>query len=149
MAYWLLAIAAFAATALWISRRSQQRSSQIAGIAQELNFRSLGERLPADINLSPSFLSSVSSVGNVIDDARSGVRIVAFDCRVGQGKNSWQTTVIAVKAEPSRVKAGNFDINLEKEHIDGWMLLFHGREMDFSSECEMSSEELRGYLEAI
>lgn len=102
-----------------------------------------------DIDLKSSSISNVSSVWNVMDGSPRGVRIVAFDCHVGQGKGSWKTTVIAVNAEPVAVRASDFDLSLEKEHIDGWTLLFHRIGPEFNGGCKMSAEELKGYLEAI
>lgn len=143
-----VALVALAAVVLWSYLRARQRSCQIADAAQRLGFRLLGDDLPVDIDLVSSSISNVSSVWNVIDGTPRGVRIVAFDCLVGKGKGSWETTVIAVNAEPFAVKASDFDISLEKEHIDGWTLLFR-RIGPESSGCKMTVEELKGYLEAI
>jgi hypothetical protein len=150
MNFWpVLPVTVVVAVLFWSYRKTQERSRQIRDYGQELGFRLLGEDLPLDIDLKSSSISNVSSVWNVIDGTPRGVRIVAFDCRVGQGKGSWETTVIAVNAEPIAVKASDFDMSLEKEHIDGWTLLFHGIGPEFNGGCKMSSEELKGYLEAI
>jgi hypothetical protein len=150
MNYWpVLPAMVIVAVLLWSYRKARERSRQINDLAQELGFRLLGEDLPLDIDLKSSSISNVSSVWNVIDGTPRGIRIVAFDCRIGQGKGSWETTVIAVNAEPGAVTASGFDLSLEKEHIDGWTLLFHRIGLEFNGGSKMSSEELKGYLEAI
>lgn len=150
MNYWPVLVALVVAAALLRSyQKARERSQQISDFAQDLGFRLLGEDLPLDIDLKSSSISNVSSVWNVIDGTPRGVRIVAFDCRVGQGKGSWETTVIAVNAEPARVKASDFDLSLEKDHIESWTLLFRRIGPEFKGGCKMTAEELTGYLEAI
>jgi hypothetical protein len=150
MNYWpVLAAVAVVAFLLWSYKVTRERSRQISEYAQELGFRLLGEGLPLDIDLKSSSISNLSSVWNVIEGTPRTVRIIAFDCRVGQGKGSWETTVIAVNAELAAVKASDFDLSIEKEHTDGWTLLFHRIGPELNGGCKMSAEELRGYLEAI
>ncbi len=150
MNYWpVLAAAAIALVFLWYFWKARERSRQISIFAQENRFRWLDDDLPADIRLASSSISNVSSVWNAIDGTTRGVRVVAFDCRVGQGKGSWRTTVIAVKADSSAVKASDFEINLEKERVGDWTLLFRRAGPEFYSGCMMSAEELKGYIEAI
>ena len=150
MNYWpVLAAVAVAAVLFWSYKRAREISQRIGEYAQELGFRLLGENLPLDIDLKSSSISNLSSVRNVIEGTPRTVRIVAFDCRVGQGKGSWETTVIAANAEPAAINAGDFDLSVEKEHIDGWTLLFRRIGPELNGGCKMSAEELKGYLEAI
>jgi hypothetical protein len=143
MNYWPeLAVVLVVSALVWNYSRSQKRSQQIVDLARQPGFRLLGENLPTEIDLSASSLSNASSFWNVIAGAPHGVRIVAFGCSVGRGKGSWETTVIAVNAERASVKAGDFDMSLEKEHVDGWTLLFH-------KGSKMTAEELKDYIDSI
>lgn len=97
----VMAIFIFFALALlgWLWWERRVRATAIRKLAESQGFHYLGEALPHSLPISTSPFTSVKSVWNVIDGEPRGVRIVAFDCKFGQGRGSWSRTVVAIKTE--------------------------------------------------
>jgi hypothetical protein len=142
--FFALAIALIVALA---ALQSWRRRQQMKRLALHLGFTYLGEALPFRASLSGTELEGVSAVWNVIEGQVSDIHVVAFDCRVGQGKASWRATAIAVEAE------GRFDPvvlrsnNLRVERSGEWYI--YRRKKGFgSSGSLMSLNELDGLIRA-
>ncbi|WP_263415948.1 hypothetical protein [Terriglobus albidus] len=106
----------------------------------------LGNALPKSLTVSGTDIANLSSVWNVIDGERQGVRVVAFDCKIGTGKGSRRRTVIAVQRpdEGLRYLAGN----LELHRSNDWSLLY-GPRASMIQPGLMPVTELSGYIEAL
>ena len=74
--------------------RERQRSLAMKQVASKFRFVFLGKALPRSLILETTGLQRISSCWNVIDGERDGLRILIFDCRIGEGKGSWRRTVI-------------------------------------------------------
>ena len=87
--------------------RSRRRAKEVRHLAETADFHYLAETLPQSIlkDLPPL----ITSVWNVLDGERRGRRVVAFDCKFGEGKGSWRRTVIAIQAERTSISASAFD----------------------------------------
>jgi hypothetical protein len=102
--------------------RNQHRVAAIRAMAARLGFEYQGETLPPSLNLRGTNLNSATSTWNVIEGKRHGVRVVAFDCQLGNGKGSWRRSVIA--AEGSADLFGMFNPEFAVERSGGWVLLY-------------------------
>jgi len=122
-----------------------KRSADVKVLASRLELVYLGNALPKSLTVSGTDLAGISSAWNVIDGERHGVRVIAFDCRIGTGKGSWRRTVIAVQTSDDNLRylAGY----LELHRSDKWTLLYAPRSS--SPTGLMPVAELAGYIEAI
>jgi len=93
--------------------------------------------------------ASVASVWNIIDGEPRGTRIVAFDCRFGQGKASWRRTVIAVQTDIGNITASSFDPALRVEQMGDWVFIYRPKGFALITGQLMPIPELGAYLEAI
>jgi hypothetical protein len=90
-----------------------------------------------------------ASVWNVIDGERLGIRIVAFDCRIGHGKGSWRRSVIAAETSADVFAPVPFNRDLTLEHSDGWVILYEPRALLAISRGLMPVAELEAHLDAV
>src|SRR5215469_3961307 len=121
--------AAGAAVAALFWWRSRVRVREIRTLAESGGFKYLGEALPPSLPLTSMPFASITSVWNAIDGTPRGKRIVAFDCRFGEGKASWRRTVIAVRTDISNVTASAFDPSLRIEQTDDWVFIYRPKEL--------------------
>src|SRR5512138_2973808 len=103
----IVAVIGAAFVAGFLYYRSRCRMSEIRALAVKLGFTYIGTALPRSLSLKGTELASCSSVWNVIDGEPHGIRVIGFDCRIGQGKGSWRRTVVAVQSG-----AGKFEPTL-------------------------------------
>jgi len=122
-----------------------KRSADVKVLARRLGFVYLGNALPKSFTVSGTDLVGISSAWNVIDGERHGVRVIAFDCRIGTGKGSWRRTVIAAQTADANLKylAGYLELHCS----DNWTFLYAPRAS--SPAGLMPVAELTGYIEAI
>jgi len=150
MSIWAyVVVSGFAALFVWFWWNGRVRAGAVQALAATLGFHYLGEALPRNLDLAGSPLASASSVWNVIDGEPSGKRIVAFDCAIGQGKGSWQGTIIAVKTEASTISVSFFDPALHLEQVRDWVLIYRPKDYGLIPSGLMPIPELQAYLEAI
>jgi hypothetical protein len=84
---------------------------------------------------------------NVIEGKGHGVRVVAFDCRLGTGKGSWRRSVIA--AEGSAEVFGMFNPELAAERSGGWVLLYQPKAVSLIPKGLMTVTEIEACLTAV
>ena len=75
------------------------RADAIRALAARSGMHYLGNALPKSVTFEGTPFCHVSKVWKVIDGEPRGIRILALDCQVGVGKQSWRRTVIAVESE--------------------------------------------------
>jgi hypothetical protein len=98
----LLIVAVCAAAGLFLRisyLMEQHRSTAVKVLAAGLGFQFLGEGVPRSLSLQGSPFERATRIWNVIDGDRLGIRVIAFDGRIGQGKRSWSRTVIAINSK--------------------------------------------------
>jgi hypothetical protein len=130
--------------------RSLVRSREIRALAKSCGLYYLGEALPPSLPMKGWPFASITSVWNVVDGDKGGKRLVAFDCRFGQGKTSWRRTVIAVKTEISNITASYFDSDLRIEQMDDWVFIYRPKGFALISWGQLTPiPELRACLESV
>jgi hypothetical protein len=133
---------------LWLQEHI--RAYAIRHLARRLSLTYLGKRaLPGALSLygTPFNDLSSSSVSNLIDGERGKIRVIAFDCRVGAGKGSWQRTVIAARSESDVFGGKKFNPDLAVDRSAAWQILYYPRGLE--NKGLMPVAELEAHLEAI
>ena len=102
----------------------RRRDAAIRAMAARLGLQYIGSALPRSLTLSGTPFDYVSAVWNAIDGEPHGVRVIAFDCRVGTGKGSWRRTVIAVEDDAAKSKSTPLCGNLETARSGRWNIYF-------------------------
>lgn len=87
-----------------------------------------------------------TDVWNVIEGKNNGSRIVAFDCRIGYGKASWRTTVIATQGQ--RRVSGLAAYALKVERAEGWSLVYRPNGLSFPKSL-MPVAEFAAHLQSV
>ena len=148
---WTFAVvpAAVVALSAWLWRRSRVRAGEVRALAATHGFHYLGEALPRSLDLTGSLLASVGSVWNVIDGEPRGTRIVAFDCKIGEGRGSRRRTVVAVKGQVGIPTVLRFDPSLRQEQVRDWVLIYRPEDTALIDVGLTPISELQAYLEAI
>jgi hypothetical protein len=127
-----------------------QRAAAIRSLAIRSGFHYLGNTLPRSLTLSGTPFDRASKVWNVIDGEPHGIRVVAFDCRVGVGKGSWRRSVIAAEssADLSRVVAFNHEIVIDS--AGRWKILYRPKaSVNFRVAGLTPIGELEAYLNSV
>jgi hypothetical protein len=133
----------------WLWWRSRLREREIRALAASLSLHYLGEALPSSFSLAGAPFDSITSVWNVVDGELRGVRVIAFDCRFGEGKASWRRTVIAANTDLGNVAASMFDPYLRIEQNRDWTVIWWSKDLSLIPPGLMPAAELRTYLESI
>jgi hypothetical protein len=127
--------------------RERRRSETIRALAIRSGFSYLGRGVPRSLSLSGTPMVRASSIWNVIDGDRPGIRIIAFDCRIGTGKGSWRRTVIAVKTDNDSAVSSNRDLAVD--HSADWTILYKPKTFFLIPAGLMTVNELEARLNAI
>ena len=139
----LAGFAALLGMAFW---RSRVRTKEIRRLAKTTGFHYLDNALPRSLMVLPS---GITSVWNVLDGEHRGRRVIAFDCKFGEGKGSWRRTVIAIQAERSSITASVFDPDVQVDQIGEWTFLYRPQQLAFIARQLTPVAELAAYLDAI
>jgi hypothetical protein len=135
------------ALAGWVWWRSTVRAAEIRQLAKVHGFHYLGKTLPYSVPLGDLPVGSIMSVWNVIDGESRGRRVVAFDCRFGEGKGSWQRTILAVHDD--NVSVSSFDSGVQVEQVGDWTFLYRPKQLALIAQQLTPVAELGAYLETI
>ncbi|HET9406402.1 MAG TPA: hypothetical protein VFO39_04135 [Candidatus Sulfotelmatobacter sp.] len=127
--------------------RERRRSGTIQALAIRTGFNYLGRGVPRSLSLYGTPMERASSIWNVIDGDRPGIRIIAFDCQIGTGKGSWRRTVIAVKTDNDRAVSSNRDLTVD--HSGDWTILYKPKTFALIPAGLMTVDELEARLNAI
>ena len=129
--------------------RHRRRSVAIRALAIRSGFNYLGHALPRSLTLSGTPMDSVTSTWNVIDGERHGIRIVAFDCKIGAGKGSWRRTVIAAESATDVFGAVAFNHDLTADRSGSWLILYQPKALSPIPLGLMPVSELEAHLNAV
>jgi hypothetical protein len=124
------------------------RARQMRKFAARMEFHYLGDVVPR-VSLIGTQLEQMRLSMNVIEGERSGVRVIAFDCWLGEGRHHWRRTVIAARANAEVFAATKFDTWLITEESDGWTILYRPRELTLLPKGLMPLDELEAHIESI
>jgi len=128
----------------------RRRSNAIRAIANRAGFHYIGEALPRSLTLHGTLFERASKVWNVIDGEPRGIRIIAFDCRVGVGKYSWKRTIIAIESDAEFSSAVAFNPEMTVEFVGRWKILYRSKAtIEFRISGLMPIEQLEAHLNSI
>ena len=118
-------------------------------MATRTGFSYLGRGVPKSFSLSGTGLEHTTAIWNFIDGNRHGVRMVAFDCRIGAGKGSWRRTVIATDVEPHRLSTTAFNPDLVVERTGNWSIIYQPKVFSLIPPGLMPIAEVEAHLNAV
>jgi len=152
MSWWTVAffLAVLVAAAIqWL--RDALRASAVKKMAGELGFRYIGKgRLPEALSLYGTPFNGVEQISNLIDGERGGIRVLAFDCRIGSGKGSRQRTVIAARSPADPFAAKKFNPDLTVVQSAAWQILYYPGNLTPPGKTELTPVgEWKAILESI
>jgi hypothetical protein len=85
----------------------------------------------------------------VIDGERNGLRILIFDCRIGEGKGSWRRTVIVAQGNPDIFRNVPFVLNLSIEQTGDWTVLYEPKSLGIYPPGLMATTEIEALLQLL
>jgi hypothetical protein len=118
---------AFVLYTLHTSKR--YRAEAIRAFAIRSGMHYIGDAIPKPLTLQGTPFYHASKVWNVIDGEPRGTRIMAFDCRVGVGKQSWRRTIIAVEGDGD---AFGVMPDMTIDRSGRWAILYRPKDSIFS-----------------
>lgn len=126
----------------------RQRGTAIRAMATRSGFHYIGDALPRSLTLHGTPFERASKVWNVIDGEPRGVRVIAFDCRVGEGKHSWRRSVIAIESDAEFSRAFNPEMTIDS--VGRWKFLYRPKaSIEFRISGLMPVEELEAHLNSV
>lgn len=129
--------------------REHKRTVAIKAMAVRLGFVFIGRALPRSVVLDGTPIEFLSSVWNVIDGEHNGVRVVAFDCRIGSGKTSWRRTIIVAQSSPDIFAKISFTSDLSVACAGKWVILYQPKAFSFIPAGLMPLDELEARLNGL
>ena len=109
----------------WLHDR--KRADDVRELANRCGFAYIGAAFPRSLTLHGTPFERVSSIWNVIDGQCHGIRVVAFDCRIGSGKGSWSRTAIAVQTPRDISRIRKFSGDLAVDRSGEWAVMYQPR----------------------
>ncbi len=126
------------------------RADEVRALAVTHGFHYLGAALPRSLELTGwSLFAGISSVWNVIDGEQCGASVVAFDCKIGEGKGNWRRTVVAVKVQSEISTVSRFDPGLRQEQVGYWELIYRPEDYSLIDTGLTPIPDLHALLDAI
>jgi hypothetical protein len=121
----------------WLSERKRQVAVRAMVIRRGFTF---GRDLPRSFTLQGTALEG-ASFWNIIEANRAGIRVIAFDCRVGSGKSRRELTAIAAQGPRDVFGAAKFSLDLTVVRSGDWTIMYRPGLMSVS--------ELEAHFDAI
>jgi hypothetical protein len=125
----------------------RHREAAMRGLATRTGFHYLGRGVPKSLTLKGTGLESVTAIWNLIDGDCQGVRIIAFDCRIGAGRGSWHRTVIATDQRPEELITASTP-ELVVERSGEWSIIYQPKAFSLVPAGLMPVEEVEAHLKA-
>ena len=135
---------------LWA--REHLRAFAMRSLAKKLGLTYAGKSLPGAISLYGTPFSRYTSdrITNARDGECNGIRVVAFDCEVYEGRGSWSRTVVAARSATNVFSTTSSNPDLKVDSSGGWMILYYPRETNLKANRGlMPIAELECHLSAI
>ena len=134
--------------ALYLGER--HRANEVRALANRSGLHYLGNALPRSLTLGGTPFQLASRVWNVIDGEPRGIRVIAFDCRVGTGKSSWRRTVIAIESGADSSYTVPFNPDMTAESVGKWKIIYRSKaSVNFRITGLMPVAELEAHLNAV
>jgi hypothetical protein len=137
---------------LYILHMSERyRADAIRAFAVRSGMHYIGDAIPKSLTLQGTPFYYASKVWNVIDGEPHGTRIMAFDCQVGVGKQSWRRTVIAVEGDGDAFRGMPLRPDMAIDRPGRWTILYRTQASTFSLRLVGLTpvEELEANLNAV
>jgi len=144
--FWLISTAVLGLIVVVAVRR---RSAAMRALAARRGLSYLGPTLPKSFTLKDTSLQRATSFRNVIEGERHGVRMMAFDCRIGAAKNSPWRTVIAANVDEETLRATAVNPELVIESSSNWSIMHQLKTFSLVVPGLMPVSEVEGYLSAL
>lgn len=122
------------------------RALAFRSLAREFGFARLNKRLPEALSLYGTPFAHRRLTWNVLDGERDKLRVVVFDCQIGEGNGSWQGTVIAIRTGPTSMDSAKFDPRMKVDNSGGWSVFYYPSRLKLKL---MPVKELRAHLNSI
>jgi len=145
--YILIVGAGLVLAILWF--RERRRSTALRAMAVRRGFAYLGGAIPSSVTLHGTPMDQATSVWNVIDGECSGIRVVAFDCRIGNGKGSWRRTVIAARSPEDPFSGKSSTPDLTVDHSGDWTILYQPKTLSLIPPGLMPVGEIEAHFDSI
>jgi hypothetical protein len=128
-----------------------RRDQQLMKMAARLRLKMIGETLPGYVNLDGSPMAHATKYWNVMDGNFNGIRVLTFDCRMGQGKGSWRRTVLAAESDRDVFATVPSPFDYTVDRCGRWVVFYRpkGFSGPFLSHDLMESSELESRLLSI
>jgi hypothetical protein len=145
---WISVVVFVVSAALFITYAIEDmwRAYAFRRLAKKFGFAYLRQRLPEALSLYGTPFAHRRLTLNVIDGERHRLRIVIFDCQIGEGKANWQPTVIAIRTGSNTLDASKIDPRMKVENSGGWSVLYYPQELKLGA---IPLKELRAHLSSI
>jgi len=128
----------------------RRRTAAIRALAIRSGFQYIGEALPRSLSLQGTVFERFSKVSNVIDGEPRGIRIIAFDCRVGMGKHSWERSVIAVEDGGDSLEDALCNSEMQMDSVGKWKIYYRPKaSFEFRVSGLSSVEKLEACVNSI
>ena len=145
--YILIGAAGLVVALLWF--RERRRSTALRAMALRRGFVYLGEAIPNSLTLYGTPMDQADSVWNVIDGECDGIRVVAFDCRMGSGKGSWRRTVIAARSPEDPFSGARSTPDLTIDHAGDWTILYQPKTLSLIPPGLMPVGQIEAHFDSI
>lgn len=126
--------------------RGRKRTADVRELANRCGFIYIGGAFPQSLTLQGTPFERVSSIWNVIDGECHGIRVVAFDCRIGSGKGSWCRTAIAMQTPTDVFGTTMFSGDLTVHHSGEWAVIYQPKTFSLIPPGLMPVPELEARL---
>ena len=132
---------------LWLHER--KRDAALRAMVIRRRFTYIGRALPRSLTLHGTPLERVSSIWNVIEGDCGGIRVIAFDCRIGRGKGSWRRTAIAAQGPRDVFGAAKFISDFTVARSGDWAVMYEQETISLLTPGLMPVRELEAHFDSI
>jgi len=143
---WFALVAMLFVVSAW---RARQRKIAMQSLAARRGFTYLGKSLPRSLTFSSTALLRMTSVWNAIEGDCHGIRVIVFDCRVGEGKVSWRRTVFAAQTGKDFLEGTGLAREFAVEESGNWAIRYEPRSLSLLPPGLIPVPEVESLLDSI
>lgn len=126
--------------------KDRLRRRAMRKLAADVGFTYASPRLPEALSLYGTPFAHCRSTSHVIDGQCNHMRVIVFDCSVGNDKNHYERTVIAARTGSNLLNADKFNPAMKADSSGPWTILYYP---ESTKHGLTSVEELQSHLAAI